>query len=568
MNKLKIFSFAFLIFGIGTFAQDLDQAKKAIDAEQYEKAKTILKSLIATKPESGKNFFILGNLYLIQKLQDSATATYQKGLLAKTEANFNAIGLGQIDLENGNLAAATTNFDKAIVNIRKKDFEEFLYIGRAYMNPVKPDYKKAIEYLNKAKTIQPLNAQVLLSLGDALYGDKNVNDAYSAYRNSFDADNTVLRAKLQLGVITKGSKAFTEAKTAFDNILAINPNYGPAYRELAETYYLWALNDKPKYTEYNKTAIDYYEKYLNLTDYSLDSRMRHADFLVLTKDYKALEAEAAAMQKLDKVNPRILRYLGYSAYQNGNPDAAIKALNDFLAKDKAKIIGRDYLYLGLAKTQKALVSSKNADATASNVVDKVLFDNGIVDIKKGVELDPSMANELNDFGKKFFELKLYKEAAAIYEVATTNPNSRNFLYDNFYLGYALYFDNANKAEGEKVDTVALKKANVAFGNVITSSPTTQDAYVYKARVNSLLEEDAAAQAEMVKNYEEYIKVVTEKGAAEMSKKANKDKFVEAYNNIGIYFAKTDKAKAKESFEKALLIDPENETAISTLKLLK
>lgn len=568
MNKLKIFSFAFLIFGIGTFAQDLDQAKKAIDAEQYEKAKTILKSLIATKPESGKNFFILGNLYLIQKLQDSATATYQKGLLAKTEANFNAIGLGQIDLENGNLAAATTNFDKAIVNIRKKDFEEFLYIGRAYMNPVKPDYKKAIEYLNKAKTIQPLNAQVLLSLGDALYGDKNVNDAYSAYRNSFDADNTVLRAKLQLGVITKGSKAFTEAKTAFDNILAINPNYGPTYRELAETYYLWALNDKPKYTEYNKTAIDYYEKYLNLTDYSLDSRMRHADFLVLTKDYKALEAEAAAMQKLDKVNPRILRYLGYSAYQNGNPDAAIKALNDFLAKDKAKIIGRDYLYLGLAKTQKALVSGKNADATVSNVVDKVLFDTGIVDIKKGVELDPSMANELNDFGKKFFDLKLYKEAAAIYEVATTNPISRNFLYDNFYLGYALYFDNANKAEGEKVDTVALQKANVAFGNVIKASPTTQDAYVYKARVNSLLEEDPAAQAEMVKNYEEYIKVVTEKGAAEMSKKANKDKFVEAYNNIGIYFAKTDKAKAKESFEKALLIDPENETAISTLKLLK
>ena len=31
-------------------AQDLEQAKKAIDAEQYDKAKSILKSIIKTKP--------------------------------------------------------------------------------------------------------------------------------------------------------------------------------------------------------------------------------------------------------------------------------------------------------------------------------------------------------------------------------------------------------------------------------------------------------------------------------------------------------------------------------------
>ena len=98
MNKLKIFSIALLVFGATANAQDLDQAKKAIDAEQYEKAKGMLKSLINTKPDFGKNFFILGNLYLTQKLQDSANMSYQKGILAKNEANFNYIGLGQIDL--------------------------------------------------------------------------------------------------------------------------------------------------------------------------------------------------------------------------------------------------------------------------------------------------------------------------------------------------------------------------------------------------------------------------------------------------------------------------------------
>ncbi|UMY65878.1 hypothetical protein [Flavobacterium sp. HJ-32-4] len=567
MRKHIVLSITFLAAATALQAQDLDAAKKAIDAEQYAKAKGILKSLTASKPDEGKNYFILGNLYLTEKVEDSATWAYQKGLTAKINAHFNNIGLGQIALQDGNNGDAEGKFALALTNTKKKDYEELLYIGRAYLNPEKPNYKKAIEFLTKAKTVAPNNAQVLLSLGDAYYGDKNVNEAYSAYRNAYDADNTVLRAKIQLGVITKYSKAFAEAKAEFEKVLTANPNYGPAYRELAETYYLWALNDKAKYADYNKTAISYYEKYMSLTDYSLASRMRHADFLILTKDYKALEAEANAMEKLDKVNPRILRYLGYAAYENGNIDRAISALNSFLSKSNAKIIGRDYLYLGFAKAMKALTVTKDAEGKQSGTVDAALFADAITNIRKGVELDATMANELNEFGKKFFDLKLYKEAAAIYEIAVSIPNTRNNLYDNFYLGYSLYFENA-RLEPSKVDVAAVQKANTAFDNVIKASPTTQDAYIYKARLNSLLQSDAVAQQEMVKYYQEYIRVVTEKGEAELAKEANKKKFVEAYDNIGIFYFDTDKAKAKENFQKALAINPEDETAKQYMAKIK
>jgi Tfp pilus assembly protein PilF len=73
---------------------------------------------------------------------------------------------------------------------------------------------------------------------------------------------------------------------------------------------------------------------------------------------------------------------------------------------------------------------------------------------------------------------------------------------------------------------------------------------------------------MVRNYELYIKVVTEKGEAEVAKPANRNKFVEAYINIGVYYLKTDKVKAKENFEKALLIEPTNESALANIKLVK
>ena len=39
MNKFKIFSIAFIATAAVSNAQDLNAAKKAIDAEQYEKAK-------------------------------------------------------------------------------------------------------------------------------------------------------------------------------------------------------------------------------------------------------------------------------------------------------------------------------------------------------------------------------------------------------------------------------------------------------------------------------------------------------------------------------------------------
>ena len=554
MNKLKIFSFALLSAAGASHAQDVDQAKKAIDAEQFEKAKAMLKSIVQSKPANGRAAFLLGNVYLKQDVADSAQIYFQKGLTGSEGGKLNYIGLGQIELDKGNAAGAKTNFDLATKDVKKKDTEEYVYVANAYINADKPDYKSAIAVLNKAKAVNPTDAAVQLALGDAYYGDKNQNEAYAAYRNAFQADNTLIRAKMQLGVLLKGAKAYTEAVKAYNDVIAISPNYGPVYRELAETYYYWGNNEPKKYTEYIQKALGYYEKYMSLTDYSLASRMRHADFLILAKDYKALEVEANKMKELDKVNPRILRYLGYSAYENDNIDVAIKSLQDYISSPTNKIIARDYLYLGLSKLKK----SNNAE---TKTVDQATFDAGVADIKKSVEMEITMTNDLSEVGKKFYEQKLFKQAAAIYEIAVTNPESKNYLLDNFYLGNSIYYDNTRK-DVVKPDPIALKKADEAFGKVAEASPTTQDAYIFRARTNRLLENEE----NIIKYYEDYIRVVTEKGAEEVTK--NKVKFVEAYNNIGSSYANTDKTKAKEYFNKTLSIDPGNEFATTSLKTLK
>ena len=555
MNKFKIFSIAFLTSVTIGFGQDINQAKKAIDAEQYENAKSILKSIIQTSPINGRANFILGNVYLIQFVTDSAKIAYQRGLAGTDGARLNFIGLGTMDLDNGNTVSAEANFALALKDAKKKDVEELIAIGRAYTYSTKPNYKKAIEYLNKAKLINPNDALVQLALGDAFYGDKNQNEAYAAYRNAFQFDSTLLRAKMQLGVLLKGAKSYDEAIKSFNEVIALNPNYGPVYRELAETYYKWGRNKPSKSSEYMQTAIGYYEKYLSLTDHSLNSRMRHADFLVLVKDYKALEAEANKMIEMDKVNPRIFRYLGYSAYENGNADLAIKSLESFIANPENKVIAKDYLYLGTAKFKKGL----SADGLS---IDPVLYNSGLADIKKSVDMEPLIIEDLNEVGKKMFTLKLYKEAIPVFEFGTTNPEYKNYIDDNIYYGLSIYY--ANNKKDITPDPIALQKADNAFGNVITASPSYQDAYLYRGRTNSLMGNDEMT----IKYYDAYVAKVTEKGPEELAKPTTTKKVIESYNTIAASYANTDKVKAKEYFAKTLALDPTNDYATKSLQLLK
>jgi hypothetical protein len=49
---------------------------------------------------------------------------------AKDDEHFNYIGLGQMDLNDGNVAAAKTKFDLAIEEMGRRDFEEFVYVAK------------------------------------------------------------------------------------------------------------------------------------------------------------------------------------------------------------------------------------------------------------------------------------------------------------------------------------------------------------------------------------------------------------------------------------------------------
>lgn len=555
MNKAVKMTLGLLLVGSAVFAQSLTDARKAIDAEQYQKGKAILNSLTSSQPTNAENFFYLGNLYLTTSpiyirpdYIDSAKTAFDKGIAADNEYALNYVGLGAVDLAKKGSPKA--NFDKALSLTKKKDHLTDLFIGRAYVNAPTPMISEGLVHLEKAKALEDKDAQLYLVLGDAYRTLQKNSEAFSAYRNAFELDKTFLRSKVELGKINKMSKAFPEANEEFKSVIALDPNYGPAYRELAETYYLWAWDSKKEYSERMQQALQYYEKYMDLTDRSLDSRLRHADFLFLAKDFKSLEREANEMAKLDKVNPRVLRYLAYSAFENGNYASTAQALKEFISKvEPSRIISQDYLYLGRAQMK-----------------DTTMLSEGMANIIKAVELDSTNAVVMSEIGQNLYKAKKYIDAAQAYEIAIKNPERS--LLDYYYLGMSYYFTYGDqKVNNMNPPKDLLVKADSAFSYLVQRSPTTQAGWQYRGRINRLLDDENDSQGLAVPFYERYVDLVTVE-KPELATKSSVG-LIEAYNYLGSVAARKDgdNVKAKEYFDKVLALDPANVTATQAVKAI-
>jgi len=551
-------SLAFLVTGV--HAQSLDDAKKALEAEQYAQAKGMLETLVKNKPKDGENYFYLGLVHIYNDHLDSALTIFDQGLTADPKSNLNKVGQGIVDLHNENASGAVTKFAEATAKLKRKDYLELYHIGRAYIDAPNPDYQKAVQYLDQAKAKNAEDPLIPLALGDAYLGLGNASMAYVGYRDASTLDNNLTRARVQMQVITRGSHAWQEAIDGLKQIAAEVPDYAPTYRELAETYHAWA-NTATKiedYNERNKQGVEYYKQYMDKTDYSVESRIRYADFLVYAKDYDELQVQAAELAKLEDVNPKILRYLGYSAYKKGQYQESKDALDRMFARmEPERIIQQDYLHLGLANIKLA------GD-------DDALFEKGIEELKKAVAADSSIADDLHDVGTEFFTNKQYARALKIFDIPASTPTSRNYIYDNYYVGLAGYYAVATKPadqRGGPENEELLRRADTAFGLVIEKAPNTKDAYLNRANVNKFLDDQENPKGFALPYLEQYIELVKADGEAEVQK--NKTKLVDAYSTLAVTVVKQgDYQKGRELLAEILKLEPENTWAKQTLQYLE
>ncbi len=542
----------FVTIGTATMAQSLEDARLAVTAEQYQKAKSMFNNLVTTQPTVAANYFYYGDLYLRLDNADSAKVLFQKGIAADPSYRFNYIGLGTVDLFNKNETAAQANFDKATAGMKKRDYKEYIYIGDAYTYERSLNLEKAFQWFEKAKESGSKDPELYISLGNAYKAQKKNSEAVAEYQRASTYNSNLPSVDVNIAEIWTAAYNFELAETTLNGVLSKYPNFGPAYRALAENSYRWASQFPAKRPELLPKAKEQYSKYLDLTDRSADSRYRYLIFLLNAEDFATLEKEAKAfIAEYGSEGEFKLaeRFLGYAAIANENNAEGINILKKFVTTaDTKRLISGDYLNL-----------AKGYQATKQDSL-------AIEAYIKGYELDTSNTELLGNIAKTYFSAKKYGKAAEYYRKLTKQPKSS--FTDWFYLGYSNYFyfavelANANP-KNEELIKETLIEADSAF-TYVAEKANNADAYLYVARVEYYLDEKDPQQ-KAVKAYDKFIELTLAKTDLTARDKTN---LVEAYSYNGGYFITRDKTKAKEYFDKALALDPDNAQIKDALRAIK
>lgn len=557
IKKAITLSVGLVMMGSAAFAQNIADAKRAIDAEQYQKATSILKGLTASQPKKGENFFYLGNVYLKINEIDSANAAFTSGAAAEPKFALNYVGLGNVELFNNNAAAAKSHFDNA-ANLGRKDYRTFLYIGKAYTSVPEPNFAEALPYLTKADELDVKDAdeEVFIALGDYYALQKQNSQALQPYLRATMINDNNLRPTVQIGRMYTRAYNFADAENRLKQALEKDPNYGPAYRELAETQMEWSRSEPKRSKELQKSALDNYRKYLDLTDKSFESRLRYAQFLVYVNDFETLEEVAAGLAQ-DNESPNrellIARLRGYSSYEVGKYPQALTFMQDVFEKGKSqpeRIQPSDYAYLGKA------LSQGGQDSLA------------FLNVKKAVALDTTLSEDLVEIGKKFAADRKYLLAGEAFEIAAkSNATSPTTLTNYYYAGTykTTHYRIQAQAKAEPSKTL-LEEADKSFELLNKTTPEFEIAYLSRATIAKLMEEDPNAPVGLARPYyEQYIEQVTVKQPEKAS--ASTKGLVEAYGYLAYLLMDKEPAKAIELFNKVLALEPDNQYASDNIKYL-
>lgn len=145
--KIKLFLSLLVAGGLAAGAQNQGY-KDGIEyykAGQYDNAQTILERTLndASTDKALANYY-LGRVALAKGDKAKAKAYFDKGLSINPDNAFNYVGVGALELLNGNTDAAANHFKQA-QNLAKKNAEVTVAIARSYYNADPVKYAKEID---------------------------------------------------------------------------------------------------------------------------------------------------------------------------------------------------------------------------------------------------------------------------------------------------------------------------------------------------------------------------------------------------------------------------------------
>ena len=549
----------FLILGLsilqGWAQEPVSKGSFLLEEKQFQSAKIHFLLQLKSKPNDAGLLIGLGNAYIGLQSIDSAKIALKRAYQVG-QANPNVLaGMGMLALLNNDHEAESDYFERAR-RADKTNPEIYCNLAEACLNPFKTDTASALTYLKQGLDLSPKYGRLHQLTGDLELVKKNFGSALNAYERAtfFDPKSAISYRKA--GYAYYRSSGFREALNAFNKSIALNPDQILVYKYQGDLFY--ALG---RYREAEMAYLTYQER----AEVTFEDKERMAFVLFFNKKYEDSAKLLELLTFVSKEESVLLRIKGYIAYETGNYQKGLDDLDQFFQQhNPQKIIALDYSYYA------KILQKLGKDSLAR------------LNFIKSAALDSNRMDTYEELAKYESKIGMHPQAALHFKKMMDRGADK--LVTTFQIGREFYFEGEawrarldserelQKSSGaNQPDSLAVRKsmiryyakADSAFSVVNQLNTEYAGAYVWRGRIQSILDPDALATGAK----EMYEKALSILEKSELAK--NQKTIIECYRYLGSYYylgyerllrkdkvvAAEMKTKSTECFAKINTLDP-------------
>ncbi|MDE5608631.1 MAG: tetratricopeptide repeat protein [Muribaculaceae bacterium] len=524
--KIKHLTLALAAVALSASAQQgFKDGLEYFRANQPEEARIILNNTLhdSTTDKAIAHYY-LGQVELLEKDYADARKNFEAGLQVDPQDPYNYVGLGAIELLQGNRAAAEAHFKEAKAR-GKKNADLLTDIARAYYNADPVAYAKEIDkYIADAKKAQKNHPAPFILEGDMI-AETNPGGAAAFYENAqmYDSDMTYPEAYV------KYARAYFGVNPKFSinklkELLEKQPNSALAQRELAEKYY-----------ENNQLtmAAEQYGKYIQNPNHFDKDKQRYVGLLYFGQKYQDSYDLATKLlaQDPDNFYMQRMQFLDLAALKK-YPEAS-EVAKTFFAHPKQEFTTNDF-------------------TTYSEVLKEIGQDSlAVVQIENAIAIAPEKVDLLKDLSAAYSSAGRYVDAAnKLQEFVDKGDYSTNDL-----VMLARRYQNAALSDTvpETSHELAVKGLDV-INKVIERVPDNPRVLQIRATLTYVAEGSQDNET----SYNAFKELVDFMDNDPENFVKLKDIYLQALNRLGNYAIKNkDNENAKIYFSRMLELVPEN-----------
>ena len=534
MKQWTVTVMILLVATIG-FSQSIEEGKKLMYYGRSGGAEKVFEKLIANNPSNVEAYYWLTEVLIEEEKVEDAKALDKKldeyvASHPDVERNMlDQIREAQLLLQSGDGAGANQIFDEVLKRTKVKDAEVLVAIVRAWLHTKNPDYARLLYFLEKAERRDKNNPVIYSLRGDVYRRLGEGGKAVQSYNEALQKNGSFAEASYKMGKIYLTQNNPEMFLKYFNEAVAKDPAYAPAYYEL---YYYYYFRDVNK-------AREYLDKYIASTDPSVENDYMLTDLLFASqKPKEAIDKASKLLQSEgEAAKPRLYKLIAYSYNALGDSAQALQYMQQYFSREHdSNYVAKDYELM-------ANLQSKfpgNEEAVIRN-------------LELAMQMDTVKANKAN-YASQLVEVFKKKddkqnEAKWLGEVYALKEDPTNL--DLYYWGMAHY----SAGEFDKADEV--------FRQYTEKYPEHVQGFYWRAKSNALI--DSTMENGMAIPY--YEKVIE---MASTDSVKNKSLLIQSYGYLGAYQAnvKKDFELALENFEKILVLDPGNNDALKYRDILR